>query len=69
MAVNKSWQDEFSKGVDFLSFFWNFNLSGRADRFNLIAFNQNNAVGERLFPRAINERPANYGDEGWLCKK
>jgi len=63
MAVNKSRQNKFSSGLDFLSFFRDFNLSGRADRLNLITFDQNDAVGDGLFPRAINECPANYGYE------
>jgi len=66
MTVNKSRQNEFSRGFNSLSFLRDFNLGGRADSFNFTAFNQNDAVGERLFPGAINECPANYGYEGWL---
>jgi len=66
MTVNKSRQNEFSRGFNSLSFLGDFNLSGGADSFDFTAFNQNDAVGERLFPRAINEGSANYGQEGWL---
>ncbi|MDD8021104.1 MAG: hypothetical protein PHU81_08000 [Acidobacteriota bacterium] len=69
MAVNKAGQNEFSGCFDFLSLLRDFYLSGRTDRFDFAVFDQNDGVGERLFPRAINECPANYGYESRLSKK